>query len=71
MNETQLRNTIIDILDDEDGINVKAWNGIQALCDQYGWSDIFDIVECTDDRYYLGEDDAETLRLATGEIAGQ
>lgn len=65
MDKQLLRKVIIDILDDEHGINSKAHDGILALCNQFGWKDITEKTDLQENRAFLGEEDAEELRTAT------
>lgn len=62
MTKQFLRNTIINLLDDENGINDKAHNGVLEICEEHGWSDINQATELQNGRAFLNEDDAEDLR---------
>lgn len=62
MTKQLLRDTIINLLDDENGINDKAHDGVLEICEEYGWSDINQATELQDGRAFLNEDDAEELR---------
>ena len=62
MTKQFLRNTIIDLLDDENGINSKAHDGVLQICVENGWEDINKATDLQDGRAYIGEDDAEDLR---------
>jgi hypothetical protein len=62
MTKQFLRNTIIDLLDDENGINSKAHDGVLEICNENGWNDINEATELQDGRAFLNEDDAEDLR---------
>jgi len=62
MTKQLLRNTIINLLDDENGINDKAHNGIFEICKEHGWGDITKATELQEGRAFLNEDDAEDLR---------
>lgn len=62
MTKQTLRNTIIDLLDDENGVNEAGYNGIDEICLENNWQDILTQVDGTDGRFYLGEDEAEELR---------
>ena len=53
-----IRNLAILLLDDEHGINEAAFNEMLPNLD----NDIVNVVECQNGRYFIGEDDAETLR---------
>ncbi len=57
-----LRNTIIDLLDNENGVNHKGYDGIMQLCEHYGWQDIMSKIESESSGHFLWGDDAETLR---------
>jgi hypothetical protein len=58
-----LRNTIIDLLDSEDGVNDKGFEGIIELCEHYGWQDIISRVESESSGHFLWGGDAEILRM--------
>jgi hypothetical protein len=62
MTKQLLRDTIINLLDDENGINDKAHDGVLEICEEHGWSDINQATEFQDGRAFLNEDDAEELR---------
>jgi hypothetical protein len=62
MTKQTLRLTIINLLDDEQGINESGYKGIDELCCENGWMDITDNVNNANGRFYLGEDDADDLR---------
>jgi hypothetical protein len=62
MTKQFLRNTIIDLLDDENGINSKAHDGVLQICVENGWEDINKATDLQNGRAYIGEDDAEDLR---------
>jgi len=57
----QIREFAIIVLDDEQGINAKAYEALAKLLKETGSEDILSVVEGCKDRYYLGEDDAEDL----------
>lgn len=59
----KLRQTIINLLDDENGVNETGYRGIQEICGNNQWDDITSKVESTEGRFYLNEDDAIDLRL--------
>jgi len=59
----QLRKTLIDLLDDENGVNAKGYEELQSLVIQLGQDavgvgtgDIFSAVQSSNGRYYLPED---------------
>lgn len=56
-----LRQTIINVLDDEHGINSRAHDCLAAICSHYGWEDINRATELQNGRAFLNEDDAEDL----------
>ena len=66
----KLRQTIINLLDDEYGVNDKSFKGIMSLCEENSWQDILDLVEHEFDydndtiRHFLWEADAEILLTA-------
>jgi hypothetical protein len=62
MTKQLLRNTILNLLDEEHGINLAGYEGISEICCENGWDDITNKVEDANGRFYLGEDDAEELR---------
>jgi hypothetical protein len=62
MTKQSLRNTIINLLDDEDGINSKAHDGILEICNENGWNDITKATELQNGRAFIFEEDAEELR---------
>jgi hypothetical protein len=72
MTKQLLRDTIINLLDDEEGINEAAYQGVNEICCEHNWTDIADAVEGTKGRYFLGEDDVEDLRKVTvvGSVGG-
>lgn len=72
MNEKDLRIMVIDLLDDENGINETAFNSLETFCKEHGWADILNLVVKADSlvdenekRHWLDEDDANDLRDAT------
>lgn len=62
MTKQTLRNTIIDLLDDDHGVNSKGHDGLVELCNENGWDDINRATELQEGRAFLGEEDAEDLR---------
>lgn len=62
MTKQSLRTFILDLLDDDDGINEKAYQTVVELCVENGWEDICRAVESQDERVFIGEDDADELR---------
>lgn len=65
MTKNFLRQTLINILDDEHGINSRAHDCIAAVCSHYGWEDINSATELQEERAFLNEDDAERLHAVT------
>ena len=62
MSGQELRNFALDLLDDEQGINSKAWDTLSFLLYRDSQTDIYDAVKAQDDRWYLPSDVARTLR---------
>lgn len=62
MTKQSLRNLIIDLLDDGDGVNEKAHIQIFDICAEHGWNDINQATEMMEGRSFLYEADAEKLR---------
>lgn len=62
MTKQFLRETIINLLDDDDGINGKAHDNIVAICEENKWDDINRATVLENERAFLNEDDAEILR---------
>jgi hypothetical protein len=56
-----IRKLAILLLDDENGINEAAYNELATQLAAEGHNDILNAVTAQDDRYYLGEDDAQEL----------
>lgn len=61
MTRNFLRQTIINLLDDEHGINSRAHDCLAGICSQYGWEDINRATELQEGRAFLNEEDAEEL----------
>ena len=40
MTKQNLRNTILNLLDDEHGINLSGYEGVSEVCCEHGWDDI-------------------------------
>lgn len=57
-----IRTLAIEVLDSEDGISEKSYSVLRNLLLKTGNKDIVKLVDATDGRFYLGEDDAEDLR---------
>ena len=62
MTNNNLRLFIINLLDDEHGVNQRAFPEIVALCNLHGWKDIMDAVTVDNHRAFLYEQDAHELR---------
>jgi hypothetical protein len=62
MTKQFLRTLIINLLDDENGINMLAHDGVLQICNENGWHDITNATELQDGRAFLNEDDADDLR---------
>lgn len=58
-----LRKLAILLLDDENGINEAAYNELVPLLIESGDQDVLDAVNAQDGRFFIGETDAERLRL--------
>ena len=58
---TNLRLFAITLLDDENGINADAFNLLVPELAAAGHQDILGVVKCQDNRYFLGEYEAEVL----------
>ena len=65
MTKQTLRNTIINLLDDENGVNSAGHDGLLELCIENGWNDITAATELQENRAFLNEDDADDLRKVT------
>ncbi len=62
---TTLRDLIISILDDENGISEKSFAILNELAqNDTSLHDVVLMSDCFDDRFYLNEPDAENLRNA-------
>ena len=62
---TTLRNLIISILDDENGISEDSFAFLNQLAEKDdSLRDVVLMADCFDDRFYLNELDAENLRNA-------
>ena len=62
---TTLRDLIISILDDENGISDKSFSILNQLAENdASLHDVVLMSDCFDDRFYLNELDAENLRNA-------
>jgi hypothetical protein len=62
---TTLRNLIISILDDENGISEESFAFLNQLAEtDESLRDVVLMADCFADRFYLHESDAENLRNA-------
>jgi hypothetical protein len=60
---TTLRDLIISILDDENGISEQSFAFLNQLAEKDdSLRDVVLMADCFDDRFYLNESDAENLR---------
>lgn len=57
-----LRNLIIDLLDNENGVDEKQFDSIVKLCEYFGFQDILDKVDTEWGGIWLWEADAADLR---------
>jgi len=64
MNELnkRIRRMAIEVLDDSNGIGAEAWDRLYAVLQDTLNGDIIPLVNSTDDRFYLNEDTAASLR---------
>jgi hypothetical protein len=62
MNNLSTRNLIIDLLDDEHGINDPAYATLYDLACETENEDVVTKATAINGRWFLGEDDAEELR---------
>ncbi len=66
MTKQTLRNMVINLLDDEDGVNESGYNGLDEICCENNWTDILTQVESAGrpgrGRFFLSEDASEQLR---------
>ena len=58
----ELRLAVINLLDDDHGVNSKGHDGLIAICENFGWNDITSATELQEDRAFLDDEDAEELR---------
>jgi hypothetical protein len=62
---TTLRNLIISVLDDENGISEQSFAILNQLAENdTSLHDVVLMADCFADRFYLNESDAENLRNA-------
>jgi len=60
---TTLRDLVISILDDENGISEESFAILNQLAEKDdSLRDVVLMADCFDDRFYLNESDAENLR---------
>ncbi len=60
--DKQLRNFIISVLDDENGISDKSFSILNEIAEKYKLEDIVLATDAYDNRYFLNEEDADMLR---------
>jgi hypothetical protein len=63
MTNNEIRQMIINLLDDEDGINDPGFDGIYILAKDTGNEDVVKFARAQDGRWFIGENDAADLRL--------
>ena len=59
--DKQLRNFIISVLDDENGISDKSFSILNEIAEKYKLEDIVLATDAYDNRYFLNEEDADML----------
>lgn len=57
----ELRNFIISVLDDENGISDKSFSILNEIAEKYKLEDIVLAADAYDNRYFLNEEDATEL----------
>ena len=57
----ELRNFIISVLDDENGISDKSFSILNEIAEKYKLEDIVLATDAYDNRYFLNEEDAAEL----------
>jgi hypothetical protein len=60
--DKQLREFIISVLDDENGISDKSFSILNEIAEKYKLEDIVLATDAYDNRYFLNEEDANMLR---------
>jgi hypothetical protein len=63
MTNNEIRQMIINLLDDDQGINGPGFDGIYILAKDTGNEDVVKFAKAQDGRWFIGENDAEDLRL--------
>jgi hypothetical protein len=63
MTNNEIRQMIINILDDEQGINDSGFCDLYILAKSTGNEDVVKFAKAQDGRWFIGENDAEDLRL--------
>ena len=58
----KLREFIISVLDDENGISDKSFSILNEIAEKYKLEDIVLATDAYDNRYFLNEEDANMLR---------
>lgn len=59
--DKQLREFIISVLDDENGISDKSFSILNEIAEKYKLEDIVLATDAYDNRYFLNEEDANML----------
>jgi hypothetical protein len=59
--DKQLREFIISVLDDENGISDKSFSILNEIAEKYKVEDIVLATDAYDNRYFLNEEDADML----------
>jgi hypothetical protein len=60
--DKKLREFIISVLDDENGISDKSFSILNEIAEKYKLEDIVLATDAYDNRYFLNEEDADMLR---------
>ena len=59
--DKKLREFIISVLDDENGISDKSFSILNEIAEKYKVEDIVLATDAYDNRYFLNEEDADML----------
>jgi len=59
--DKKLREFIISVLDDENGISDKSFSILNEIAEKYKLEDIVLATDAYDNRYFLNEEDADML----------
>ncbi len=60
--DKKLREFIISVLDDENGISDKSFSILNEIAEKYKLEDIVLATDAYDNMYFLNEEDADMLR---------